>query len=150
MLDCISMWKRQLSYFLLWFLNHKLREDEEFCHNSCKSKAILENRLNSLQYFTNHNKCTAGRCVEISAMGISVISECEHHVRGEVIRWEVIHLYARKKGKKCTFPHLCAIWHLSSSTSGFNRPSTSYPADICISRTFCHHPTENENSHRLK
>lgn len=45
MLDCIFMWKRQLAYFLLWFLNHKLREDEEICHNSCKSKAIHKNSL---------------------------------------------------------------------------------------------------------
>lgn len=45
MLDCCFMWKRQLSYFLLWFLNHKFREDEEICHNSCKSKAIHKNSL---------------------------------------------------------------------------------------------------------
>lgn len=150
MLDCIFMWKRQLAYFLLWFLNHKLREDEEICHNSCKSKAILENRLNSLQYFSHLKRCTSWRYVEISAMEISVIPESEHHTRLWFLWWVSDCSHVRKKRKKCKLPQLSAVWDLSSSISDFNRSSASCSADICMSRTFCHHPTDNKNSHRLK
>lgn len=149
MLYCIFMWKRQLSYFLLWFLNHKLREDEEICHNSCESKAIHKTSL------THYSTLAISKDVQPEDVWDFCYGDIRYSPKWTPYKTLILVMGIRsftceEEMEEVKLPQLSAVWRLSSSTSDFYKPSTSCSADICMSRTFCHHPTESENSHRLK